>query len=463
MFALPLALTLAAVVLYLRSVARMRRSLLVLRYVPSPPHAPSYSTKPIDPGLDATPSGDNNRPSTGRASYESASRLAEAELWDRYRTDLFEILASRVQSRGGCEDASDSSAIGGRRFSPDRTASAPYAVHSTLVLPVLTRRDVQAGRRIDPKRHRLPSSPFVQVSQQYSLRWLGDSTVNRIVREAIVRHLQPNTTLDVLDVGCGVGGTLYSLLPSTAAGVSPKLLRYHGVAVSEAEIFHAREFADCHLRSHRSLEGLDIRFEQQSFDAPIQRTVDENQNKTLHYSVMIAIESLAYSRNLKETLSNLLPHLRAGGILVIVDDVVLPSDAGRIAVEPGSKRPSLVTHQTWDALLRDGGCPLVEGYDLTFEYELIRGDSETLGAATAGATNEPRASSPSSFFFNPRAKMLWQYGVWWERWFASSTPAVRMIQLHDDLLELSLAARKRQEEYHVRDALSYHLYVCRKI
>jgi SAM-dependent methyltransferase len=418
-FVPPLALTLAVVIAYLRSVRRMRSSLNKLRYVRS---CESSLLLVVD-----------------ARQYEATCRHAETDLWDRYGTDLLDL--------------------------PD--ASVALAMHSVLTRPTLTRRDVEAGRRIHSNAARGPTT-FDRNRQPRG----QESTVNRLVREAVEKHRNPTLGPSILDVGCGVGGTLYSLLPPYAnatldrrsPATSSRSFRYRGIALSAAEVHHATQLA-----AHRAdvLAHWDVAFEQRSFDSPLRHLQSNQSNATDPgpYTVMVAIESLSYSRNLKETIANLLSVLASGGILVIVDDVVLPSDAGRVAVDPGFRRPSLVTHNTWNSLLVEHNCTLVEGYDLTFEHEIVwTADLPSASAAKAAMTFGP-AFWPLSSALNAIAsssETLWRRGVWWERWFAASAASRRMVQLHDDRAEHARAARKRVEEYQVRDSLSYHLYVCRK-
>jgi SAM-dependent methyltransferase len=322
---------------------------------------------------------------------------------------------------------------------------------------------------------------------------LGDTTVNRLVQKAIETHLRLKE-LSVLDVGCGVGGTLYGglLTGSSDGGNTTKhtvvkghskfensrtLRSYHGIAVSEAEIFHAQALADHYRRLGHLQQGPSIRFERRSFD---DRLEERSRNGTVNttdsdYSVMIAVESLTYSRDLRKTLLNLLPRLRTGGIMVVVDDVVLGSDDAdrRIAVGIlGRERPSLVTHSSWESFLRDAGCPLLEGYDLTFEHDLLVSPEDD--DRSACEMNDPSRSSWFSVlasFVASKANTLWRtYGAssWWWGFASSSSAAApgkaaRMAQLHYDLARLRRVSIRRQEEYSVRGSLGYHLYVCRKV
>lgn len=96
-------------------------------------------------------------------------------------------------------------------------------------------------------------------------RWLGDTGVNQLVRQAIETYSPVSLNGDIrnLDAGCGVGGTLYALLPDTLMQVptsskqkqpqdakskkttpskakSPRRqFSYHGIAISAAEVHHA--------------------------------------------------------------------------------------------------------------------------------------------------------------------------------------------------------------------------------
>jgi SAM-dependent methyltransferase len=307
--------------------------------------------------------------------------------------------------------------------------------------------------------------------------------VNRLVKRAVESHLRPADTssssaggrLSVLDAGCGIGGTLYGLLAAGPGGgggdirrSSPSVfetMRYDGIAVSEAEVYHARALAE-HQRRLGHLEGVQVRFERRSFDDPWD-DMPSNETEERYYSVVIAVESLAYSRNLRAALSSLVSRLRAGGIAVVADDVALPRDADRVASsELGRGRPGLVAHATWEALLRELGCPLLEGYDLTFEHDLLTSPSEIEREEACGpggpGPSWPFSPPPLSSFVANGFARLWR---WWGRRVAPSAPgaAARLVQLREDVADLRRSVLQRHQEHAVRGSLGYHLYVCRKI
>jgi SAM-dependent methyltransferase len=309
--------------------------------------------------------------------------------------------------------------------------------------------------------------------------------VNRLVKRAVESHHRPadNSSpssssaggrVSVLDAGCGIGGTLYGLLASGPGGggggrSSPSVfetMRYDGIAVSEAEVYHARALAEHHRRQGH-LEGVQVRFERRSFDDPWDDDATSNETEERYYSAVIAVESLAYSRNLRAALSNLVSRLATGGIAVVADDVAMPRDADRVASsELGRGRPGLVAHATWDALLRELGCPLLEGYDLTFEHDLLTSPSEiereNACAPDGRGPSWPFSSLPFSSFVANGFARLWR---WWGWRLAPSGPgaAARLVQLREDVADLRRSVLQRHQEHAVRGSLGYHLYVCRKV
>ncbi len=154
----------------------------------------------------------------------------------------------------------------------------------------------------------------------------------------------PQTGLQriILDVGCGVAGTFFSLYESPPpppskkkrahAAVSDKSrLLYMGITISKAEAEMARELILLHGINSLKDVSIDVK----SFDDPLPKD----------FTTTIAIESLLYSRNFAATLNNLMEATIVGGILIVVDDVVVDQSRRlhRLPVEQ-DLRPSLLTH-----------------------------------------------------------------------------------------------------------------------
>jgi SAM-dependent methyltransferase len=272
--------------------------------------------------------------------------------------------------------------------------------------------------------------------------------VNRLVREAVQDHLlllkNDNTTatnggeqhksLDwrILDVGCGVGGTLYAMLPDNCRGHKLEhKFSYTGVSTSIAEI----HFANSLLVHHRLHSGHAIQFRQQSFD----QTLPEGE-----FTVAVAIESLSYSRNLENTVGNICASLKPGGVLVIVDDVVYPDV--HVSDVDATLRPSLVPHSSWMTVLR-GFCTAVEARDLSLEYQVLLGhDLSLLRSHPEAIWGVVPLSTP------------------WERFRAASGNAAsqRLLELQEERAQLAGLIQRRQDGYGKHASLSYNMYICKK-
>lgn len=361
---LPLICILVLLALYLRSVSDLRWLLSQLRYV-----------KSCDDTL----------------AYQDRCHFAEAALWEKFRDHVM-TLGPQTDHRALLESPATES---------------PLSMHTILRRDLLTLEEVEAQKR-RPRERRL------DLSLPY--RWLGDSTVHGLVREVVDGLHRSNITL--LDVGCGVGGSLYALYPSN----DKVALHYHGMAISAAEIHHARRLAE-HFQ-------LVANFWQGSFDDPL---------PTNTYSVVLALDSLSFADLVPNTLKNLVSSLQPGGVLIIADDVLASNDDMRLTIGDTMMRPSLFSAANWVTWLSEAGCSVQMNRDLTLEYQRIHASSK-------------------------RQASLWQYGLIGERWLAmwSSNPAVRrMAELHADRAELVEVEALRRKEYDRQD-LSYHMFVCVK-
>jgi hypothetical protein len=291
------------------------------------------------------------------------------------------------------------------------------------------------------------------------VQWLGDTVVNRLVREAIVALHQPPTgsrsdsvgnLFSILDIGSGLSGTLFSFL--TSEFPFPKWT-YHGISISQPETRRASQLVHAHKifsmtrgenddagasSSSSSPSLVNVTIQQESFDAPLP-------SKAFHS--MIAIESLTYSRNLTVTLQNLVSGLTSKGSLIVVDDVVAPwANPDRIQhLINRTAKASLITHQEWLNHFSAAGLVLQQRpRDLILEYEF---DWFT--------TFEPE--KPGYIFFQ---NLL-------QRWPGRDSPtrtnkaSVRALHLLQDLIQQARGDHWRREAYHTAD-LTYMIYVCRK-
>jgi SAM-dependent methyltransferase len=346
-----------------------------------------------------------------------ACRLAEARLWEHINPP--QILRDCTMEACPLMEGQEEYPI--------------YAMH-TMVQPGWISLGEIESKRTKQKGYWRPgdkSSP---------LQWLGETTVNRLVRDAIMTTLPASSTLKLLDVGCGIGGTLYSLLTSKT---QQKRLSYHGIAISTPEIYQARRL----ITSHQLLESKMITFEQQDFDEPLDQT----------YSVMVAIESLSYSPELSVTLKNLASSLQSkSGILVLVDDVIAPWTTTHTVekLRNVTARASLITHKEWKHNLVSSGFVIKEVRDLGLEMDLPE--------LTSGGP-KPNLWRLLGDWRHSTAQIVLKR---WSKWYGEGASveqkaSLRTVQLVQDLVQKARATALRQEAY--RDAdLSYYMYICVK-
>ena len=327
------------------------------------------------------------------------------------------------------------------------------------------------------------------------MRWLGESSVNRLVREAIDEYLPLNMDRHILDAGCGIGGTLYALLPEHHYHESIKnaSFTYHGITSSAAETTFGRGLLSYHNLDQYTNDQK-ILLEQKSFEEklPINR-----------YSVIVAIESISFSRNVDNTISNLLRALKPGGLFILIDDVVYPTL--KLAVDEYTIRPSLFSHTVWKNTFAGTNtgesCQLIVALDLSLEYDMIHdtfisserneGSSKTIVSTNGGTIYNIQGSTVSSsnnsrsfseppyasttadsasrqnddiwtMLFSPVLDSIF---IFLERLFLAQTGAnaasQRLIELQDEKYFLEKFLKARKEAY-TRTIFSYNFYVCRK-
>ena len=351
-----------------------------------------------------------------------------------------------------------------------------YAFHTQIQLQTIPldevgdpkkqrRRKRQQSTTRQDHHHYMKRSSSIQLSP---LQWLGETTVNSLVREEIIawmRQWSSESTLKVLDVGCGVGGTLYSLVSSsTNKNNNPSAyystLYYDGIALAGPEINEARRLIDLHLLDELSSSPSSsdavttrIQFQQKDYNDPLG---GEYAN---YYNTMIAVESLSYSPNITKTLTNLAASMQSKGLLVIVDDVVSSwarNSKQVTEIKNLTERPSLLTHQEWLKSLSDAGFQIKTVRDLSLEMDL-----------TSLMVTSP--SSSRGGFFSERL-MTWRYRTAdfvLQRWPLDENAtlfqktSMRTIQLVQDLIQTARGTALRYDGF--KDAeLVYHFYVAQK-
>ena len=369
--------------------------------------------------------------------YRQACRLAEASLW--------QLLYPSYPQMVDCTLKECVLQEGIEKY-------PLYALHSSVREEWIPMEQVGEGRR--RKRNILRGVP--PPSPPTSLQWLGETTVNRLVRQALSTKHQTTTAtsnsgdlMKVLDVGCGVGGTLYALLPST-----PHKLSYHGISISAPEIHQARRLASMHqllpsditssTTTATTTATMDIQFTQQNFDDQLQDT----------FTSMIAIDSLSYSHNIQDTLTNLVSSLQRGGTMVVVTDVVAPwaePTAIDLLVNVTAKT-SLLTHAEWKQQLESHGLIIQQVRDLGLEFDL-----HILQAQS------PWVKTIREWRRRPAQTILQK----WQAWLGTGATmmkqkaSVRIVQLLLDLVQRAWGTSLRQEAYQRAD-LSYYIYTCVK-
>ncbi|MEU6021785.1 methyltransferase domain-containing protein [Micromonospora sp. NPDC047134] len=199
-------------------------------------------------------------------------------------------------------------------------------------------------------------------------------TVNRLMIERLRGHI-PSGTARVLDLGCGVGGTMVRLAQEVDGFIS-------GVTISrvQAEIA-AKRFAR---------EGLTDRC--QVICADFAELPAEPQ-----YDAIVAVEAVVHSPSLEKLLPSLVDRLRPGGRLILCDDWMTDKDRGLAARErcldqfrAGWRVGSLHTVAELAAMAERAGLRLVEDLDLTAYLHLGRPRDRLIKVAVGATAAVPR-------------------------------------------------------------------------
>ncbi len=324
-----------------------------------------------------------------------------------------------------------------------------YTIHTVLRSLYMPLSEINNPRMSSSKilwPHRRQSS---SARQQSPVQWLGESIVNRLIRETVHDYISSSTSISMLDVGCGVGGTLYAMLDGENPPLQP--FRYHGIAISTPEIYQAKQFLSWHgLDSPAAKErtNSEILFEKRDFDTPF---------PLQSFSVIVAVESLSYSPDVLHTLHLLVKSLQKDGLLLIVDDMVAPWVSEERAEELRSAlgKPSLKTYQQWvDMIQTMPHMVQKELWDLSLEFDM----SYML-----------RDSRPEAGMLG--TVMDWRYRIaqgladkltsWFGQEEERKNTSLRLIQLTKNLFENELVARARRQAYRNADIIYYFMIVAK--
>jgi tocopherol O-methyltransferase len=175
--------------------------------------------------------------------------------------------------------------------------------------------------------------------------------INRWLAEAI-RELGIPEPGSLVDLGCGVGGTLFHLAESFPES------RLHGVTISRRQV----EVAN-HLRSSRK-GGERCRFVHGDFHSLA---------LGLEADVVVAVESFVHSNSPEAFLHSAEAHLRPGGLLFVVDDFLARprNELGEVSrrrvreFEAGWRLGSLCTVEELQTAGKGSGLEAVRCSDLT--------------------------------------------------------------------------------------------------
>jgi len=322
-----------------------------------------------------------------------------------------------------------------------------YAMHTLFHPPHIHISEIDHPRKLIKRTW--PLRRHISSPAQSAIRWLGETVLNRVLRETILEYLPSNMPMHMLDCGCGIGGTLYAMLDSKRPPA--KTFRYHGIALSEPEIYQAKQYLALHeLDTPKAAQqsNSEIVFERRDYDEPLNRT----------YSVIVAMESLSYSPRLARTIRNLVSSLQSKGVLLIMDDVLAPwvseEDAKQLREDMGT--PSLKSYAKWERIITNmQALQLQYTYDLTLEFDM----SEWL--------REEPAEGIFNILSDWRYHMAQTLGEYLTPWFGDSGNAsetnstLSLMQLVHNLAEKNRMFTARRDAYRRAD-LSYYFFAITK-
>jgi len=263
-------------------------------------------------------------------------RYAQAGLWERFQD--YGLMLEGGECTRNC-------------FHPlldGRFLEAPFAMHTVLAKELVTLEELWDQRPVQSSRDRVFAGNLIRRTSDLS--WLGTTNINRQLVE-IVDQLEKGTEISILDAGCGVGGTLYSLLTSKRIR-SGEPFTYYGITVSPAEL----QFAKLLAKYHGLAEKPGIGFALHNFEDGL---------PPVKFSVVVAVESLSYATDFIGTTGILLSAVKPGGVLIVVDDVMIPPFTSLDL----TKR--LLVKEVWNNAFSSAGCAKVVTLDEGIDSEIV--------------------------------------------------------------------------------------------
>jgi SAM-dependent methyltransferase len=200
--------------------------------------------------------------------------------------------------------------------------------------------------------------------------------VNALIAHEVERHAATRglAKVHLLDLGCGVGGSLFYLIDHL-----PLAVEATGVTISPAQVALARQGA--------SARGLSdgVHFFEADFHAlPSLPPAD----------AAFAVEAFAHADHPAQFFASAAVALAPGGILILCDDFLTPvgraaepeSDDGRRIAEfrSGWGVPALTTARCAEALAAEAGFSLAASRDLTPSLHLNRPRDHLIAAVALG-------------------------------------------------------------------------------
>lgn len=206
----------------------------------------------------------------------------------------------------------------------------------------------------------------------------GDVLHGRVLDAVVATAGRGGAPADVLDAGCGLGGTIFYLQARLGS-------RGTGITLSDTQC--ARATAEA---ARRGLAEV-CRFAVRDYDADLTDLLPAG------VDLIVAIESLAHAPDPAATIGRLAARLRPGGRLLLVDDVPRDTlawdDPDFAGFRTGWLCPAVATDATLDAALARAGLTVCHDEDLTPRMTARR--PFTLGALLLAARAASAVLAPT--------------------------------------------------------------------